>query len=232
MFEIGSSLREARTRQDLTFEEMEARTKVRAKYLRLLEEDRFSELPAHTYVKGFLKVYADELGLEGQLYVDEYNSRYVGGAEDDAPLRTRRVPASRARTRERREHRVVVVALATIAILTALVIAAWRVGGPEEQKISGLGSTPDATTPASKVAVEVRAESGGTYMEGYRGGPGGKLLYAGTLERGQLHKFQRVRVLFLSVAAPGNVRVKVNGNRVAMPDGGDWVIGPRGVSVP
>ena len=40
MFEIGSSLREARTRQGLTFEEMEARTKVRAKYLRLLEERR------------------------------------------------------------------------------------------------------------------------------------------------------------------------------------------------
>ena len=63
MFEIGSSLREARIRQDLGFEEMEARTKVRAKYLRYLEEDRFDQLPGHAYTKGFLQVYADELGL-------------------------------------------------------------------------------------------------------------------------------------------------------------------------
>jgi hypothetical protein len=69
-------------------------------------------------------------------------------------------------------------------------------------------------------------------MEGYAGGTGGTLLYAGTLEKGQIHRFARKRVIFLSVAAPGNVRVKVNGNRVAMPDGGDWLIGPRGVSVP
>jgi cytoskeletal protein RodZ len=38
MFEIGASLREARTRQGLDFPELEVRTKVRAKYLRLLEE--------------------------------------------------------------------------------------------------------------------------------------------------------------------------------------------------
>jgi cytoskeleton protein RodZ len=71
VFEIGSSLREARIRQDLGFEEMEARTKVRAKYLRHLEEDRFDQLPGDAYTKGFLKVYADELGLDGRLYVEE-----------------------------------------------------------------------------------------------------------------------------------------------------------------
>jgi len=40
MFEIGSSLREARMRQGLDFEEMEERTKVRKKYLRHLEDER------------------------------------------------------------------------------------------------------------------------------------------------------------------------------------------------
>ena len=91
VFAIGSSLREARTRQALEFEEMENRTKVRGKYLRMLEEERFDQLPGHTYTKGFLRVYADALGLDGRLYVDEYNSRFVAGDEDYAP-RTRRVP--------------------------------------------------------------------------------------------------------------------------------------------
>ena len=81
-------------------------TKIRGKYLRALEDERFELLPAHTYVKGFLRSYADYLGLDGQLYVDEYNSRYVIG-EEEAPLRApRRVPAAKSRRTERRESSV------------------------------------------------------------------------------------------------------------------------------
>src|SRR5438876_9304616 len=88
MFEIGNSLREARLRQQLDFPELEQQTKIRAKYLKALEAEDFDVLPAPTYVKGFLRNYADALGLEGQLYVDEYNSRFVT-SEEDVPLRPR-----------------------------------------------------------------------------------------------------------------------------------------------
>ena len=94
MFEIGSSLREARIRQSLEFDELEARTKVRAKYLRHLEEERFDQLPGHAYTKGFLRVYADALGLDGRLYVEEYNSRYVAGEESGAPRVSRAPPSA------------------------------------------------------------------------------------------------------------------------------------------
>ena len=52
-------------------------------------------LPAQTYVKGFLRSYADYLGLDGQLYVDEFNSRYVRGEleeEEEQPFRPRGAP--------------------------------------------------------------------------------------------------------------------------------------------
>ncbi len=88
MFDIGSSLREARLRQELDFPELEERTKIRPKYLRALEDERFDILPAPTYVRGFLRSYAQSLGLDGQPFVDEYNSRFTVG-EDDAPLRAR-----------------------------------------------------------------------------------------------------------------------------------------------
>ena len=55
MFEIGNSLREARFRQQLEFGELEQATKIRARYLRALEEESFDTLPAQTYVKGFLR---------------------------------------------------------------------------------------------------------------------------------------------------------------------------------
>ena len=82
MFEIGNSLREARLRQHLDFPEVELATKIRGEYLRALEDEAFDVLPAQTYVKGFLRTYADYLGLDGQLYVDEFNSRFgVDGEE-------------------------------------------------------------------------------------------------------------------------------------------------------
>src|SRR4029450_3954127 len=81
VFEIGNSLREARLRQGLEIPRIEADTKIRGKYLRALEEEQFEVLPGDTYVKGFLRTYADYLGLDGQLYMDEYNSRFAMAEE-------------------------------------------------------------------------------------------------------------------------------------------------------
>ncbi len=142
MFEIGNSLREARLRQHLDFPELEHETKIRAKYLRALEDERFELLPSHTYIKGFLRSYADSLGLDGQLYVDEYNSRFVIG-EDEVPMRTRRVPAARRRKSERRESSMVLLSLALIGIFTALVIAAWRFGGADDPGVRGAAAAHD-----------------------------------------------------------------------------------------
>ena len=224
MFEIGSSLREARTRQGLDFNEMEFRTKVRAKYLRALEEERFDQLPAHTYIKGFLRTYADSLGMDGQLYVDEYNSRYVAGDEEQ-PLRTRRVPTHSRRPRQHRESRLVVIAVMAIVLLTALVIAAWKFGGPTEPKVQGVNAPLTPSTTAAAKAVSVTATRGASFMEVRAGSNAGTPLYRGTLEKGQTKRFPS-RKLSLTVASPKNVVVRVGGVRVKMPASGRLTIAP------
>jgi cytoskeletal protein RodZ len=225
MFDIGSSLREARLRQDLDFPELEERTKIRPKYLRALEDERFDILPAPTYVRGFLRSYAECLGLDGQPFVDEYNSRFTVG-EDDAPLRARRVPVQRG-DRGPRESRIAAVALVAIAIATALVIAAWRFGGPESEKVPGLagqGTETSQTTRASgKAQLVVRASDGSSWMEVRAASRAGKLLYSGTLEQGQRKTFEG-RSLQLALAEPDNVVVRVNGNRVDLPAGTTFVV--------
>jgi cytoskeletal protein RodZ len=224
MFEIGSSLREARIRQDLGFEELETRTKVRAKYLRHLEEERFDQLPGHAYTKGFLQVYADALGLDGRLYVEEYNSRFVAGEEVGAPRMPRAPVGRQRRRRDRRESGTVGIALGAILVVTALVIAAWRFGGHEDPQVEGINtSTPRAT--ASKVSkatqqqvtLSIRAVKGPSFMEVRAGN--GTPLYTGTLERGQTQRFTK-KSLTLSVDRPRNVVVKVNGARYVFPHGG------------
>ena len=234
MFEIGSSLREARTRQGLDVNEFELRTKVRGKYLRALEEERFEQLPGHTYVKGFLRTYADALGLDGQLYVDEYNSRYVGG-DEETPLRARRVsPSGGRRRRDRRESHVVAIALTLIVLVTALVIAAWKFGGPEEERVPGLaqaGARRSQTGPteATRATLVVRAGRGASFMEVRAGSRAGDQLYSGTLERGQTQRFVRPS-LYVSFGSPANVVVKLNGNRVDLPAGGAYHVTADGIS--
>ena len=209
MFEIGASLREARTRQGLDFPEMEQRTKVRAKYLRLLEEEGFDQLPAHTYIKGFLRTYAESLGLDGGLYVDEYNSRFVAG-EEETLVRARRtpqqVPRGRSRRRERRESRVVVAALVVIVLVTALVIAAWKFGSPGTQKVQGLSSPKSSLAKTGLPAViVVKAVHGASFVEIRARSRSGKPLFQGTLTRGESQRFG-ARALWLSLTSPKNVR--------------------------
>ena len=234
MFDIGSSLREARLRQALDFPALEERTKIRPKYLRALEDERFDILPAPTYIKGFLRSYAEALGLDGQPFVDEYNSRFAVGDEEVLVRATRRVPAPRSRDRQARESRMAAVGLLAIAILTALVIAAWRFGGPDEEGVPGLGPQGVATVPVGeargRVNLVVRARDGASWMEVRQGSVAGRLLYSGTLERGQRKTFTGRRALQLALAAPDNVMVRVNGNRQELPAGTSFVVTPRRIA--
>jgi hypothetical protein len=221
VFEIGNSLREARLRRHIEFVEAEHGTKIRGKYLRALEDERFELLPSHTYVKGFLRSYAEYLGLDGQLYVDEYNSRFVIG-EEDALLRSpRRVPAARSRRADRRESNIVLLALTAIGLVTALVIVAWRFGNVDQEPVRGLSSTPTVTTVAAApdaagtVRLELRATRGDSYLIVRSGSAIGDELYKGTLERGQRQRFDG-RVLWVRLETPANVLVKRNGNRVKL----------------
>src|SRR5919198_3311157 len=76
MPQIGETLRETRMRRRIDMTEVESATKIRAKYLRALENEEWDLLPGPTFVKTFLRTYADYLGLDSRNLVEEYRSRY------------------------------------------------------------------------------------------------------------------------------------------------------------
>jgi len=223
VFEIGNSLREARLRQSLEFPELEHATKIRSKYLRALEDEQFDVLPAQTYVKGFLRTYAEHLGLDGELYVDEYNSRYVAG-EDENPLRPARASSG---GRERRfAVGVAFAVVAGITILTALLIAAWKFGGSSDNNTKVTQPTAAVkkkqrhqkrTVVPRSVALDVRATHGyGSYVEVRVGSALGRQRYAGTLTPGK-KLILRGSKLWFRIDAPANVVIRVNGARRKLP---------------
>jgi hypothetical protein len=250
VFEIGNSLREARLRQQLDFPEIEQTTKIRAKYLRALEEEKFDALPASTYVKGFLRAYADALGLDGQLYVDEYNSRFVVG-EDEPPVRPRRTAAAPPLT-SRVETRGVVFALVGIAVVFAFVIAAWKFASNDKQSVNGVNAA-HPTLPAARTSVPQKpvrrprparpirrparllltAATGDCWLQVRAGSATGKLLYEGTLQTGQKLPLVRPR-LWLLAGAPRNLVARLNGRLVPLPGQSvprRLIVTPRSVSL-
>jgi cytoskeleton protein RodZ len=224
VFEIGNSLREARLRQGLDFPKIEADTKIRGKYLRAIEEERFEVLPGETYVKGFLRSYAEYLGLDGQLYVDEYNSRFTTAEEPQA------APSARRRTqRPRIESNFVVVALAGIVAVTVLVVVGLAGLGPGEEPTATTPLVPtnaDSTTsteatpqPSGKrkgrlAKLALSAAGGNCWVQVRAGSARGDVLWEGTIEDGQTQRFTKWRRLWLSLGSPAGLRAKLNGRVV------------------
>ena len=89
---IGERLREARIRQKIEIADVETATKIRAKYLRALENEEFGLLPGSTFTKTFLRTYADYLGLDAQLLVEEYRVEHEPRGEEIAPISAARTP--------------------------------------------------------------------------------------------------------------------------------------------
>ncbi len=61
---VGETLRQRRLEQGFSLDEMEVRTRIRRQFLEALEEERFDSFPAETYLKGFLRNYAEALGFD------------------------------------------------------------------------------------------------------------------------------------------------------------------------
>src|SRR5881409_2365450 len=139
MPEIGQSLREARMRARIDVSEIEAKTKIRAKYLRALENEEWAVLPGPTYVKSFLRTYAEFLGLDAHMLVEEYRARSEHPEELELPAFASSGPL-RGRVRApgppTRAAAITAVALGFVALLFVLGITSGDGGGGSDKRSS------------------------------------------------------------------------------------------------
>ena len=141
MPDIGATLREARMHARIDISEIESETKIRAKYLRALENEEWDLLPGPTYVKSFLRTYADALGLDGKLLIEEYKLRHE--RLSDVELQPIAPPGQRERRRPPRASfgRGWLVAAVIVGLVAALYFLGLKTGG------DGGGGSTGSTTP-------------------------------------------------------------------------------------
>lgn len=166
-----------RARIDIS--EVEADTKIRAKYLRALENEEWDLLPGLIYVKSFLKTYGEYLGLDTRLLLDEFRRRYERPSDHDLPLAGTARERDRARERSARRGRVggamrspvTVIVIALVVIVAAL----WLIGNHHGKNAPGGSAiTPGAGNSGKhhKSRHHHAGGSGATTNTGTGTGPG------------------------------------------------------------
>jgi cytoskeleton protein RodZ len=154
MAEIGETLREARMRRRIDMTEVEAATKIRAKYLRALENEEWDLLPGPTFVKTFLRTYAEYLELDPRMLVEEYRQRFERPTTQDlTPFGPGMSGQRRRRQRQRRPAGPFLVVLLGVVILGGALYLLGVVWGdssdPETPTVATATPTVTATaTPA------------------------------------------------------------------------------------
>ena len=147
-------------RAKIEINEAETRTKIRAKYLRAMENEEWDLLPGEVYARSFLRTYAEYLGLDARELTDDFKRLYEHPSDHEAPPIT---PARRGRRepRERRERRdsgrprrrVGVPPWAVIGVVLAAVVVALVLVGKSSN--TGGSTSARSTTSAHRARTHV-----------------------------------------------------------------------------
>jgi cytoskeleton protein RodZ len=183
--EIGRLLEHKRKERGLTLEEVEQATKIRKRYLTGLERENYAILPDAVYARGFLKTYANYLGLDGEAFSRQLKSstrtrRERGNNYDSRPESDFEKPLiTPSGLRGAQKRKVSTSAIATLLVaviaLAAVIGTLYFVGRgvqvSKEGKNPPLGESPPRQEQHN-VAGKENAPEAGSVKEGAVGSKG------------------------------------------------------------
>jgi hypothetical protein len=220
---LGQILRQERELRNIPLDRIEAATRIRAAQLRAIEDDRLDALPAEAYARGFVRTYAEYLGLNGDDVVAIFNEQWNRSAHRAEPALPQ-TPVSVARAPTGLFS--VWVALACLLLIGSAVVylmggsggghAAPPTSSTHARAVSSATTSATSTTqtppPAQPAGVRmtVTAAQGSCWLEARRGSASGALLAERTLAPGQAVHLHGPRV-WLRLGDPSSVRLRVNG---------------------
>jgi cytoskeleton protein RodZ len=223
--EIGARLREARMRAKIDINEVETRTKIRAKYLRAMENEEWDLLPGEVYVKSFLRTYGAYLGLDTRQLIDDFRRRYERPSDHELrPI----APRGLERERPPRHLRVppwAVIAVVLVAVVAVLILIGNHKTGPPTPATTHSATATGhrthhrhrkrrsrATLPTS---VKLQLQPTGTVYVCLVDGTGRKLIPGEIFGIGQQIPTKTASKLLLTLGN-NSVKMKVNGVSVSV----------------
>ena len=230
-------------RQGLDIVDVEERTKIRAKYLRALENEEWSALPGHTFVKTFLRTYAEQVGVDPHLLVEEYRMSHESEEREFVPSvgppaasrrEARRGAGRRSRPASARPpppRGGVITVLALLAVV-AFIFVLGLVGDddPAEERSAGEQAqtdrepaerpSPRRRRPATPAGVTMRITPSLPTYACVDTGEGTDAVFEGTLDAQRT--FRNRRMLRVNLGKR-SVELVVNGDAVEIVESGEPV---------
>jgi cytoskeletal protein RodZ len=146
--EIGAQLRETRQQRHISLEEISAKTMIPIRLLSAIEEGRMDCLPEVIYTKGFIRRFADSLGLNGTNLADIFSGQVSAEqAQDDRSAKKRQQKAGGLRGGLRPVH---LYLLYIVLILSAGVGLSYLTNPSAFTSADDSPSTPRETIPPSQ----------------------------------------------------------------------------------
>jgi cytoskeletal protein RodZ len=150
---VGEILREARHQKKASLEDAARATKIKLEILEKLESDEFDRLAAPMYTKGFLKLYAEYLGLDSQFVVDSYLRSQGGLRRQGLQVETEKTARERKRPEVQLPIRSVVLAVAGVTVAVILGLVGRSLWTRHTQKAAHAVTPAAAPTAVAKPAM-------------------------------------------------------------------------------
>lgn len=224
MKSIGKTLRKAREKKGLSLEEAASQTRIHHNVLRDLEDGNFHLLPSPAYVKGFLKRYAEYLGLPSAALIDQYLSTHPQEPEQILVLKGKELP---------RLPLDKFIIVGTLVLILAIILTSGffvfralrlrksvRPAQTSEPTVSSALTEPaDVKKSIPTPLVSVKKVSGPLRLEIFAEEDSwlevrcnGKLLFQGVLPKGSREIWQGEDKIRLQIGDAGALRLNLNGN--------------------
>jgi cytoskeleton protein RodZ len=235
---IGRVLKQARIESGLTLDEISATTRVRVPIVQAIEQDDFTRSGGDVYARGHIRMIAAAVGLESGPLVDRYDAEHGGrpAPTPAAPL----FEAERIRPEPRRPNWTAAMVAAIVAVIGFVGFTLVSGGddkgtkggsvaeGPAGQKSpdpaksaparpAGPKPVPTrsdaiAQAPEDKVTVKLSVIDDKSWISARS--HNGKIIFDGTLAKGESKVFQDDRRIDLVLGNAGAIELFVNGRKI------------------
>lgn len=153
MSELGTALKQARQEKGMTLEDIESKTKIQKRYLQSIEEGEFDQLPGNFYTRAFIKNYAETVGLDPNVLLNEYGHEIPKSSQEPSqvilPSRTRQSAGLSFKSAKRRQtdsqFNSLLPKIIIIVVLLLILIGIWLLA--QHFKSSDKSAVTNHTSP-------------------------------------------------------------------------------------
>lgn len=224
---VGETLVKLRRERGKTLSDMETSTRIMGRMLSALENERWDELPASVYVKGYIQNYASVLGVDSKPLLEEYARDTAALGERSA---LRRIPERTVVPHRLDVHdipRQAWIAIAVAVLVVALVV--WGISAllnrdeepppipPETTQTPAPSSTTEAGTLTPEGAFLLRVQVAEGQSSWLQVTVDSLIAYEGTLPGGESKQWTVSDQSVVRVGKPDVVTITRDGQQVAIP---------------